>query len=206
MTVTIVDYGMGNIASISNMLKSLEVKSEITNDPKKISSASKLILPGVGSFDQGIGKINALPFLGESIKEATLQKHTPLLGICLGMQLIMDSSEEGLLPGLGLIPGKVIKFQRDKEKSTIHMGWNNILAKEPHNPLFENFSEDLRFYFVHGYYVIPEEDQSAIGSTNFGVNFCSVVNRENLWGVQFHPEKSHRFGKLLLRNFVGIKC
>jgi glutamine amidotransferase len=206
MTITIIDYGMGNIASISNMLKSLGIKSEITNDPQKIASAEKLILPGVGSFDQGIEKINAIPLLGESIKVATLQKNTPLLGICLGMQLLMDSSEEGLLPGLGLIPGKVVKFQRNIEKSTIHMGWNNILCKESQNPLFENFTEESRFYFVHGYYVIPEEDQNVIGTTNFGISFCAVVNRRNLWGVQFHPEKSHRFGQLLLRNFAGIKC
>ena len=206
MTITIIEYGMGNIPSISNMLKSIGVKSEITSDPKKICSAEKLILPGVGSFDQGIEKINAIPFLGESIKEATLQNNTPLLGICLGMQLLMDTSEEGFLPGLGLIPGKVLRFQRNKERHTIHMGWNNIQSKDSHNPLFVNFSEDSRFYFVHGYYVVPEEDKSAVGSTNFGINFCSVVNQKNLWGVQFHPEKSHRFGQLLLKNFVGIKC
>ncbi len=206
MTITIIDYGMGNLASIQNMLKSLEIPSVISSDPKEISIAEKLILPGVGSFDQGVEKINSRAYLVESIKESVCEKSRPLLGICLGMQLIMDSSEEGSLPGLSLVPGTVLKFNNDTKLGKIHMGWNSIEILNSDNPIFIDLKEELRFYFVHGYFVKPENKFHTIASTNFGVDFSSVINSKNIWGMQFHPEKSHKYGQELLRRFGGIKC
>lgn len=197
---------MGNIASIHNMLKNLSIDSVISNDPREISRAEKLILPGVGSFDQGVEKMRAIPSMIESIKEVVLKKEVPFLGICLGMQLLMESSEEGNLPGLGFIPGKVLKFQQSEEKRTIHMGWNTITPLKLTDQLTNQFASEMRFYFVHGYYVKPTNVSHAIASTSFGIEFCSMVNSDNLWGVQFHPEKSHRFGQMLLKNFENISC
>lgn len=206
MTVTIVDYGVGNIGSIVNMLKSLGKDSRVSNNPKEIELAEKLILPGVGAFDQGVEKLHRIPFLVESIKNKVEIDKKPLLGICLGMQLLMDKSEEGDLPGLGLIPGKVAKFGMKDDLINIHMGWNTVNTGGRNNKLIDGFSEEMRFYFVHGYYVIPKNDESILATTDFGKNFCSVVNQKNLWGVQFHPEKSHKFGKFLLQNFCDLEC
>lgn len=206
MTITIIDYGMGNLASIQNMLKSLGMYSSISSDPKEISSAEKLILPGVGAFDQGVDRIHSQPFLVESIKESVVQRKRPVLGICLGMQLLMESSEEGVLPGLNLIPGTVLKFRNDAKIGKIHMGWNSIEILNSRSPIFQNIDPGLRFYFVHGYFVKPENESHTIAKTNFGVDFSSVINSNNIWGMQFHPEKSHKFGQALLNRFGEIDC
>lgn len=206
MTITIIDYGMGNLASIQNMLKSLGILAVISSDPKEISSAEKLILPGVGSFDQGVERINSRAYLVESIKESVCERSRPLLGICLGMQLLMESSEEGSLPGLNLVPGTVFRFKNDTKIGKIHMGWNSIEILDSDNPIFLDLKEELRFYFVHGYYVKPENYFHTIANTNFGVNFASVINSKNIWGMQFHPEKSHKYGQALLKKFSEINC
>lgn len=206
MTIAIIDYGMGNVASIANMLKELDLEVVVTNKPKEISNAKRLILPGVGSFDQGVEKLRSIPFLIESIMESISTKRTPLLGICLGMQLLMEKSEEGILPGLGLVPGKVVKFGSDEYKPSIHMGWNTTQLAQSNNGLSKDFTSSMRFYFVHGYFVKPTNIHHVLATTKFGDDFCSMLNAENLWGVQFHPEKSHRFGRVLLRNFGDLTC
>jgi glutamine amidotransferase len=206
MTITIIDYGMGNLASIQNMLKSLGIPSLISSDPKAISRAEKLILPGVGSFDQGVEKIQSKSFLVESIQETVVERIRPILGICLGMQLLMESSEEGDLPGLSLVPGTVKKFKKDSSIGKIHMGWNSIKILNAENPIFKYLESELRFYFVHGYFVIPENEIHTIAQTNFGIDFSSAINSNKIWGMQFHPEKSHKFGQAILKGFGEMEC
>jgi glutamine amidotransferase len=201
--ITIIDYGMGNLGSIANMLKKVGAKAVISSDIATIESADKLILPGVGAFDNGMTKLNELgliPILNAKVKEAK----TPMLGVCLGMQLLTRKSEEGKLPGLGWIEAETKRFRFDSHQSSLkvpHMGWNLINIKQPH-PIFEEMYQEPRFYFVHSYYVACHNEQDVLAKTYYGYEFVSAVAKENIVGVQFHPEKSHKFGMKLLRNFV----
>lgn len=193
---------MGNLGSIQNMLRKIGFQSLITADIDIIEQAEKLILPGVGSFDQAMSNLNHLGLVEIIQKKAA--DGTPLLGICLGMQLLANSSEEGKLPGLGLIPGKVIKFKLSPELKIPHMGWN--LVNYTTSPLYANFAEleEARFYFVHSYYYVCDDEKDVSGTTHYGSLFTSSVQNHNVFGTQFHPEKSHTFGKLLLKNFAEI--
>ena len=201
--VVIIDYGLGNLGSIKNMLKKIGVEAEITNDLEKINSASKLILPGVGAFDNGMQNLNENGFI-EVLNKKVIQNKTPILGICLGMQLMTKGSEEGILKGLGWIDAETIKFNfgENKDRLTIpHMGWEYVsLQKE--SKLFENMFEEPRFYFVHSYYVKANFEKDVLLKTNYATDFVSGFEKENIVGVQFHPEKSHKFGKQLLKNFI----
>ncbi len=204
--ITIVDYGMGNLGSIQNMFKYIGVPAQIEHDPDKIKNASKILLPGVGSFDTAMHKINTSE-LKEVLDEKALKEKIPVLGICLGMQLLTESSEEGTLPGLGWIPAKTLAFKGIVSPSlkVPHMGWN-IVKPTQSSPLLNGFEtfEETRFYFVHSYFVKANNRQHAILETEYGIPFDSAIQKENIFGAQFHPEKSHKFGMKLFENFARI--
>ena len=201
--ITIVDYGMGNVGSIKNMLKYIGKDSTITRDPDKIYKSSKLILPGVGSFDIAMRNIEKHNLL-EVLNLKALKDKVPILGICLGMQILTNDSEEGTLKGLGWINASTIKFKLDETKFKIpHMGWNTVkLANE--NSLSNKFNPDTRFYFVHSYFVKVNDEKNSILKTHYHINFDSAINSDNIYGVQFHPEKSHKNGMQLFKNFIKI--
>lgn len=202
--IAIVDYGMGNLGSIFNMFKKVGAAAKITSDFNAIKNASKIVLPGVGAFDNAMRRLNESG-LSDLLNFKALEEGVPFLGICLGMQLLTESSEEGRLSGLGLFPAKTIKFCFNKEDNLKipHMGWN-IVEKTNPGPLTKGFSEDARFYFVHSYYVRVENEKNSILKTKYGIEFDSGIQKDNIFGVQFHPEKSHKFGMKLFENFIKI--
>ena len=204
--ITIVDYGMGNLGSIKNMFKYIGVEATIESDVDKIKDASKILLPGVGSFDTAMKKINESD-LKEVLNEKALKEQVPVLGICLGMQLLTNSSEEGSLAGLGWIDAKTMSFKNriDKKYRIPHMGWN-IVNKSNVSLLTNGFEEfdETRFYFVHSYFVKVENEKNSILKTSYGVEFDSAIQKDNIYGAQFHPEKSHKFGMKFFENFARI--
>lgn len=201
--ITIIDYGMGNLGSVKNMLRYIKVESEITNDIDKIANAKKLLLPGVGAFDAAMERINQSG-LRDILDKKVLEEKVPVLGICLGMQLLTTSSEEGKLDGLNWIPGRTLHFKFDDNKLKIpHMGWNSIHVAKQHR-LVEGLPDDSRFYFVHSYYVKADNSIDVLATTHHGLDFHSMLQRNNIMGAQFHPEKSHKFGMKLLENFAAI--
>lgn len=195
---------MGNLGSIANMLKKLGVPSRISSSPEEIGAATKLILPGVGAFDAAVERIDAAG-LRPILSERALEARVPVLGICLGMQLLTDSSEEGSLPGLGWVPGRTLAFtgRVDENLRVPHMGWNVVSMPRP-SPLTAELdpAEESRFYFVHSYFVKCADDSDVILTTDYGRVFHAGIRRDNIYGVQFHPEKSHRFGMKLLGAFA----
>ena len=205
--ITIIDLNIGNIGSVVNMIKHVGGNCKVSSDPAEIKAATKLILPGVGSFDKAMNQLRNNK-LEEVINEkATLQK-TPLLGICLGMQLLTSSSEEGKEKGLGLIPAETLSFNKAFDVKEIneripHMGWNDIRV-EQENDLTKNLIESSRFYFVHSYYVKCSNKGNCLMTSNYGFDFASAIVKNNVFGVQFHPEKSHKYGKKLISNFVKL--
>ena len=199
--ISIIDNELGNISSISNMLKKIGIESKRIKHPSEVDNSNKFILPGVGSFDYGMEKINNSGW--KQFIQKKVQDGSFLLGICLGMQLLFDGSEEGNLPGLGLIPGKVVKFNLENKSFKVpHMGWNEVFVNS--NSLLINQNDLQRFYFVHSYHAICENKINEVGYTNYGFNFTSVVQNDRVFGVQFHPEKSHKFGMNLLTNFANL--
>jgi len=196
--ITIIDIG-GNVGSISNMLKRVGLKSKISSDANDIEIADRLILPGVGAFDSGMKEIHSKNLI-EVLAKKVLTERTPILGVCLGMQLFTKRSEEGVLPGLGWIDAETIRFRTNLRIP--HMGWNTLNRKD--QPIFRNMPKSERFYFVHSYHVMCNDESNVIATTNYGYDFASVIQKENIIGVQFHPEKSHRFGMTLLKNFSEI--
>ncbi len=204
--ITIVDYGMGNLGSIQNMFKYIGIDATIQSDADKIKNASKILLPGVGSFDTAMKKINKSDLI-EVLNEKALKEQVPILGICLGMQLLTNSSEEGDLQGLGWINAKTMSFKDriDKKYRIPHMGWN-IVNKSNESLLTDGFEEfeETRFYFVHSYFVKVEDEKNSILKTNYGLDFDSAIQKDNIYGAQFHPEKSHKFGMKLFENFARI--
>lgn len=205
MRIGIIDYGAGNILSIKNMINRLGFESFITNDPIKIKSAEKIILPGVGNYDFGMSKIQKLG-ITESLKEMAIEKQTPILGICLGAQLMCNSSEEGVLPGLGFFDASVVRFDKSRlinNQKIPHMGWNEVkLLKE--SILFNNFPDSKRFYFVHSYHFFSNDKEIALCETTYGYPFLAALQSKNIFAVQFHPEKSHKFGMKMIQNFLTI--
>jgi len=198
--ISIIDYGMGNLGSIQNMLNKLGFESKLESDPDHLKDANSIILPGVGAFDNAMEKLNSSGF-SEAIKNFSATG-APVLGICLGMQLLATQSEEGELKGLNLIPGDVVKFKSDTLKVP-HMGWNRV---NPVNDILYSQLEENRFYFVHSFYYIPEDPNHTAGTTEYGHTFTSSVNRDNVFGAQFHPEKSHKYGMQLLTNFSRLSA
>jgi imidazole glycerol-phosphate synthase subunit HisH len=201
--IIIVDYGMGNLGSVFNMFKKIGVDSKITSDLVEIKSAKKLLLPGVGSFDKAMERI-VTSGIKEVLDQKVLVEETPILGICLGMQLLTNSSEEGIEKGLGYINASAKKFIfQDNKMKVPHMGWN-IVKKSTPSLLTQDFDAASRFYFVHSYYVVVENQKNSILKTNYGLEFDSAIQNKNVYGAQFHPEKSHKFGMKLLDNFSKI--
>ncbi len=205
--ITIVDYGLGNLGSIKNMLKKIGVRADVTDDHDKILEADKLILPGVGAFDDGMKNLDSKGLI-EILNQKVIQEKTPILGICLGMQLMTEGSEEGKLPGLGWIEGSAKKFssQSNGERIRIpHMGWNILQPSNgSEHTIFKSDFEELRFYFVHSYYVNIKNQEENAGLTEYGQKFVSAFKKDNIIGMQFHPEKSHKFGMSILKNFIDI--
>ena len=197
--ISVVNYGMGNIGSIKNMLKKIGVDSQLIDKPEELDANNSIILPGVGAFDNAMRRLNELGF--SSRLQELAAGGTPLLGICLGMQLLGDASEEGSLDGLKLIPGKSRKFVLEADLKIPHMGWNKVINSN--SGLFQDLHES-KFYFVHSYYFVPEKEDYILGETNYGIKFVSSINNSNVYGAQFHPEKSHKYGMQLLKNFCAI--
>jgi glutamine amidotransferase len=201
--LVIVDYKMGNLGSVQNMLKKIGVASTISSDPSVIMEAHKLILPGVGNFERAMDNLNTFGLIDVLNKKVLVEK-TPILGICLGMQLMTSFSEEGDVAGLGFIEANTVKFNdfQDTGLKVPHMGWNTTLFNNNH-PIGEGLF-DSRFYFVHSYKVICKHIENVMVTTNYGGDFHSGIMSDHIMGVQFHPEKSHKFGMRLLQNFDSI--
>jgi glutamine amidotransferase len=201
--IAIIDYGMGNLGSIANMLKKIGAKAVITSEAATIDAAEKLILPGVGAFDNGMKNLNDLGLI-PLLNTKVLKQKTPVLGVCLGMQLITKSSEEGTLPGLGWVEAKTVKFEFNGKPHNLkipHMGWNFMDLKQD-NSILADMYESPRFYFVHSYHVVCQDQKDVLATTDYGYEFASAIAKENIIGMQFHPEKSHKFGMRLFKNFV----
>jgi imidazole glycerol-phosphate synthase subunit HisH len=208
MMISIIDYGMGNLGSIVNMYKKIGVKTQLVSDVSGIEKSAKILLPGVGSFDAAMKRIDQLG-IRDILNEKALKEKVPILGICLGMQLLTMGSEEGNMPGFGWIPAYTKDFKKALDTQIFkvpHMGWGEakITQKSPLTRGFESL-EELRFYFVHSYYVKCDIPKDSILKSNYGVDFDSAIQRENIYGAQFHPEKSHKFGMKLLENFSSIQ-
>jgi glutamine amidotransferase len=202
--IVIVDYGMGNLGSVLNMFKKIGAKAKISSDLDEISRAPKILLPGVGAFDSAMARINEAG-MKKVLDHKALVEKVPVLGICLGMQLLTHSSEEGELPGLGWINAKTYYFKGriDSKLKVPHMGWN-IAEVTNQSVLTADFNDELQFYFVHSYFVKAEEASSSMMKTNYGLEFDSAIVKDNIFGAQFHPEKSHKFGMKLFRNFANL--
>lgn len=200
--VTIVDYGLGNLGSIGNMLKKIGVQSQITNDINKIRDAEKVILPGVGSFDTAMRTLENSE-LKDTLNTKAMVEKIPVLGICLGMQILGNGSEEGNYKGLGWVPAYTYRFRNDNALKVPHMSWNSVSPVKNHS-LLHGMENHAAFYFSHSYYVLAENQEHIIATTNYGVTFHSIINKDNIFGAQFHPEKSHKYGRMLLDNFARI--
>lgn len=203
--VLIVDYGMGNIGSLRNMFRRIGTETVVASDRGSIERANKIILPGVGAFNAAMQRIGDLQ-IGDTLK-ARAAAGVPILGICLGMQLLTSSSEEGELPGLGLIAGRARRFPRDSALKVPHMGWN-VVKRAARSPLTVWMSdrEETRFYFVHSYAVETENPAHTTLTCDYGIRFAAGIGRDNVFGAQFHPEKSHRFGMRFLSTFANLPC
>lgn len=200
--LVIVDYGMGNLFSVKNMIKYLGYDSMISGSLQDIMSADRLILPGVGNFGSAMQTIRERG-MQEVLDRKVLVEKVPILGICLGMQLLTEYSEEGECKGFGWIPGAVTKFYFEdmKDYKVPHMGWDYINI-EQNSDLLDGIGDRSRYYFVHSYYVTCKNRENAVATTDYGVKFDSVIQKDNVVGTQFHPEKSHKFGMKILRNFL----
>ena len=201
--ITIVNYGMGNLGSMLNMFKRIGVKACIEAGPEAIRQAEKLVLPGVGAFDAAMQRINDLVGLRDVLDYKALTEQVPVLGVCLGMQLLTRGSEEGALPGLGWIQGATHRFPREAGLKVPHMGWNIAHCATP-SKLTTGVGVEPRYYFVHSYCVAVDDPADSIMRTHYGLDFDSAIGRDNIYGVQFHPEKSHKFGMQLLKNFAEL--
>ena len=203
--ITIVDYGSGNLFSIQNMFTRIGVKTVLSPNSSAIADADKLILPGIGAFDSCMQKVNRSGLL-EHLNRKVLEEKIPVLGICVGMQLMMEGSEEGELQGLGWIKGRTIKFKLNQFPNGYrvpHMGWAEVELKKS-SRLMNGMYEDPRFYFAHSYHVTPENESDTLLSALNGYSFTAAIECDNIMGVQFHPEKSHKYGMKLLENFANL--
>jgi len=196
--IVIVDYDAGNIGSVANICKKAGGKAVISADPDVIASAGKLILPGVGHFGRAMERLNASGI--RAALDAAKERGAPILGICLGMQLLTRHSEEGDADGLGWIDARARRFDLPAPLKVPHMGWNDVVFTRP--DVLTQGLEDPRFYFVHSYVVQSDDESAVLGRTDYGGPFVSVVQRDNVWGFQCHPEKSHKFGLNVMRNFI----
>ena len=199
--IAIIDYGMGNLRSVQAGLLYVEQKSFITDDPKKVIEADGVVLPGVGAFGDAIKRLDDTG-LGDAFREA-VNLGKPCIGICLGLQLLFSESDEGgLYKGLDIVKGRVVRFTN--QLKVPHMGWNQLDIKQKESPLFRDIPEGTYVYFVHSYYVAPDDSSVIAATTNYGIDFTSVIAKDNLFGTQFHPEKSQNLGLQILKNFGSL--
>jgi glutamine amidotransferase len=201
---TIVNLGAGNLGSVPNMLRRLGLEAAITADPDDVAKAERLVLPGVGSFDAAVAGLDGTDGLRQALDDA-IGRGTPVLGICLGMQLLADGSDEGGLPGLGWVPGRCRRLPEAGADGPIrvpHIGWSTLTVRRP-SPVFPDDAADARFYFAHSFHLEPDDADDVLAVARYGIDFVAAVARDNVLGVQFHPEKSHRHGMAVLAGFVG---
>ena len=202
--ITVIDYGMGNLGSLVNMFKYLGVQATIASDPEDIKLAKKILLPGVGAFDSAMLQINKTKKLRSVLEAKALVEKVPMLGVCLGMQLLTRGSEEGKMSGLGFIPADTCRIPPKDGLKVPHMGWNLAKPTKVPSALLNDVDHDARYYFVHSYAVHVDETVNSIMKTEHSVLFDSGICCKNIYGVQFHPEKSHKFGMKILRNFARL--
>ncbi len=201
--IAIIDYDIGNLGAVANMLSRIGSGCVITNDPAIVAEASGIILPGNGSFDACMRNFNGCG-LRDIVERRVLDESVPLLGICVGAQMLGNASEEGREPGLGWLDMQVRKFPEIEGLRVPHMGWNKVRCVKSDDALCLSLDDSARFYFVHSYRLVPEDNADCLLEAHYGVDFAAGVARGNIRGVQFHPEKSHRFGKQLLGAFAGL--
>jgi len=203
--ITIVDYGLGNILAFINTYKRLNIPVTVAGNADGIANATKLILPGVGAFDHAMVRLEASG-MRQALDERVQKRGVPILGVCVGMQMLADSSDEGRLPGLGWIPGRVCAFNSVPQTRALpspHMGWNDV--RPVHNQkLFTDLQKDAQFYFLHSYFFECIKEENTIAVTKYGIEFSCAIVAKNVYGVQFHPEKSHQYGATLLKNFAEL--
>ena len=201
--IAIVDYGMGNLRSVSKALEKLGAEVTVTSDAQVIRDAQKIVLPGVGAFGDAICELRKRSLI-KPIKEA-IEKGKPFLGICLGLQLLFKSSEENPgVPGLGIFPGTVVRFPKSSDLKVPHMGWNEVKLSGDRENLLAGVKDSGYFYFVHSYYAKPDDASLVQGSADYGVRFPAILGKRNVWATQFHPEKSQEEGLKILENFVKL--
>jgi len=200
--ISIIDYGLGNILAFANIYKRLNIPVKVISNAAELSGATKIILPGVGSFDWAMSRLNQSG-MRDLLDEIVLERKTPVIGICVGMQMMANRSDEGEMSGLGWIDADVCRFEDSRFQQATHlphMGWNDVVPVK-HDPLFDGLEKDSRFYFLHSYYFSHKDDEQVLAQTEYGGLFTSAAHNRNVYGVQFHPEKSHHWGVRLLKNF-----
>ncbi|MFY7965038.1 MAG: imidazole glycerol phosphate synthase subunit HisH [Chitinophagaceae bacterium] len=203
--IALIDYGSGNINAIANIYKRLNIEFEATKDPERLKKAKKLILPGVGDFDETMELLNNLGVVN-ALNELVGEKKIPILGVCVGMQILGESSEEGKIKGFGWIKGNVRKIDESLLKTKPHlphMGWNTVNPVKK-DPVFDNVNKNNGFYFLHSYYFDCQNQEDILATSDYGKTFASAIKHENVYGFQFHPEKSHQNGVELFKNFANI--
>ncbi len=203
--ISIIDYGLGNLKAFANIYKSLNIPAEIVTTSEQLNKSKKIILPGVGAFDHAMEQLNNSG-LRNTLDELVLNKEIPVLGICVGMQMLGNNSDEGKLSGLKWIDGEVKLFDVNSIKHTTrlpHMGWNDVKPTKM-NPIMEGLDNKAIFYFLHSYYFSCNDSNDSIAESDYGIRYTCAVNHKNIYGVQFHPEKSHGYGIQLLKNFATL--
>lgn len=203
--ITIVDYGLGNIAAFANVYNRLNIPVSIAKTADALADATKLILPGVGHFDHAMELLDRSG-MRSTLDDLVMNRRVPVIGVCVGAQMLARSSEEGRLAGLGWVDAEVKAFKSwdaTRNMPTPHMGWNDVQSLGD-SALFKELQSDVRFYFLHSYYLQCDRRENIAATSHYGAEFCCVVNAANVYGVQFHPEKSHRFGTQLLQNFAEL--
>ena len=205
--IGIIDYGVGNIQAFLNCFQRMDVAAYRVNKPEDLGLATHFILPGVGHFDFGMKKLNKSGLL-PTLEKKVFDNKTPILGICLGAQLMTNKSDEGIVPGLGWIDAETVSFDKSKLSNDYkipHMGWNYVSVVSDIK-LFNNMHENPRFYFVHSYHIKLNRTENSWLNVNYGYDFCAAYQKDNIYACQFHPEKSHKFGLRLMENFVNLEC
>lgn len=202
--ITVIDSGVSNIGSMQNMLKRLGIPFRVATVPEDVEVAQSIILPGVGSFDAGMANLHERG-LAEVLTRKAMGDRVPVLGVCLGMQLMANGSEEGKLPGLGWVPARAVRFlSHDSSPKVPYMGWNDV-SEAKQDPLIDQMRPDSRFYFVHSYHVVCDNPEDVLLTARFGeMQYTAAFRRGNIYGAQFHPEKSHKFGMWLLKKFSEV--
>lgn len=208
--IAIINYGLGNVQAFINIYKRLHIPAKIANSPDDLHGATKLILPGVGAFDHAMRQFDNSG-LRPAVEQLVLVQKTPILGVCVGMQMLAEQSDEGVMSGLGWLNGRVCSLSQLIDNSVLplpHMGWNDISCVDMANGLFKNLENGAKFYFLHSYYFECGTPEHSTAITDYGKEFCCAVRKDNIYGTQFHPEKSHHFGLQLLKNFseIGLAC